>query len=162
MYGWEPQLAIDIEYEVTLPNLTYSNKLNYAKKLEAHLKWAFGKAKDFNEKEMNCHKVYYDRRTKYMSLKPDNIVMVRVKAFGMDRNVADKWEQNPYIVIQQIDNKPVFKVRPVEATDNKRDRVLHRNMLFPLQTVKDGNNDVIVESTTLSQANKLLEDLFEL
>ena len=110
MYGWEPQLAIDFEYGVTLPNLTNSNKLNYTKKLEAHLKWAFGKGKDFNEKEMNHHKVYYDRCTKCMSLKPDDIVMVRVKAFGMDRKVANKWEQNPYIVIQQIDNKPVFKV----------------------------------------------------
>ena len=97
-----------------------------------------------------------------MSLNPADIVMVRVKAFGTDRKVADKWEQNPYIVIQQIDNKPVFKVRLVEATDHKRDRVLHRNMLFLLQTVKDDNNDVIVESSTLSQANKLLENLFEL
>ena len=97
-----------------------------------------------------------------MSLNPDDIVMVRIKAFGTDRKVANKWKQNPYIVIQQIYNKPVFKVRPVEATDHKRDRVLHRNMLFPLQTVKDDNNDVIVESTTLSQANKLLENLFEL
>ena len=97
-----------------------------------------------------------------MSLNPDDIVMVRVKAFGSDRKVADKWEQNPYTVIQQMDDKPVFKVRPMDTTDNKRDRVLHRNMLFPLQSVRDEDNSVIVESIALSQANTLMNDLFEL
>ena len=149
MYGREPQLAIDIEYGVTLPNLTDSNQLNHAKKLEARHKWAFGRAKDYNEKEMNCHKVYYDKRTKCMSLNPDDIVMVRVKACSSDRKVADKWEQNRYMVIQQMNDKPVFKVRPVDATDNKRDRVLHRNMLFPLQSVRDEDNSVTVESIAL-------------
>ena len=162
MYGHEPQLAIDIEYGVKLPNLTNSNQWNYAKKLEAHLKWAFGRAKDYNEKEMNHHKVYYDKRTKCISLNLDDIVMVRVKVFGSDRNVADKWEQNPYTVIQQMNDKPVFKVRPVDTTDNKRDRVLHQNMLFPLQSVGDEDNSVIVESIALSQANTLMSDLFEL
>ena len=97
-----------------------------------------------------------------MSLNPDDIVMVRVKAFGSDRKVADKWEQNPYTVIQQMDDKLVFKVRPVDATDNKRDRVLYQNMLFPLQSIRDESNSVIVESTTLSQANNLMNNLFEL
>ena len=147
---------------MTLPNLTDSNQWNYAKKLEAHLKWAFGRAKDYNEKEMNHHKVYYDKRTKCMSLNPDDIVMVRVKAFGSDRKVADKWEQNPYPVFQQMNDKPVFRVRLVDATDNKRDRVSHQNMLFPLQSVRDGDNSVIVESIALSQANTLMNNLFEL
>ena len=100
MYGWEPQIAIDLEYGVTLPTLIDFNQLNYAKKLESHLKWAFGRAKDYNEREMNHHKVYYDKRTKCMSLNPDDIVMIRVKTFGSDRKVADKWEQNLYTVIQ--------------------------------------------------------------
>ena len=111
---------------------------------------------------MNHHKVYYDKRTKGMSLNPDDIVMVRVKAFGSDRKVANKWEQNPYMVIQQMNDKLVFKVRLVDTTDNKRDRVLHRNMLFPLQSVRDEDNRVIVESIALPQANTLMNDLFEL
>ena len=136
--------------------------MNYAKKLEACHKWAFGRAKDYNEREMNHHKTYYDKRTKCMSLNPDDIVMVRVKAFGSDRKVADKWEQNPYIVIQQMDGKLVFKVRPLDTTDNKRDRVLHRIMLYPLQLIRDEDNSIIVESTTLTQANHLMNNLFEL
>ena len=61
-----------------------------------------------------------------------------------------------------MNDKPVFKVRPVDATDNKRDRVLHQNMLFPLQSVRDEDNSVIVKSVALSQANTLMNNLFEL
>ena len=161
MYGREPQIAINIEYGVTFPNLTDCNRMNYAKKLEAHLKWAFGRAKDHNKREMNHHKTYYDKRTKCMSLNPDDIVKIGVKAFSSDRKVSDKWEQNPYIVIQQMDGKPVFKVQLVDATDNKRDRVLHRNMLYPMQSIRDEDNSIIVESTTLTQADNLMNNLFE-
>ena len=59
-----------------------------------------------------------------------------------------------------MDGKLVFKVRPVNATDNKKDRVLHQNMLFPLQSIRDEDNSVIVESTTPSQANNLMNNLF--
>ena len=61
-----------------------------------------------------------------------------------------------------MDGKLVFKVRLVDATDNKRDRVLHQNMLYPLQSIRDDDNSVIVESTTLTQANNLMNNLFEL
>ena len=93
-----------------------------------------------------------------MSLNPDDIVIVRVKAFSSDRKVTDKWEQ----IIEQIKDKLVFKVQPVDATNNKRDRVLHRNMLFPLQTVRDAADSILEESTILSQANNLMNNLFEL
>ena len=55
MYGREPRLAIDVEYGVTMPTLTKNIRHNYIKKLQARWKWAFGNAKDFNQKEMNHH-----------------------------------------------------------------------------------------------------------
>ena len=71
---------------------------NYIRKLQARLKWAFGNAKDFNQKEMNHHKQYYDRKVKCMALCPDDIVLVQVKAFGNDQKVADKREQSLYLI----------------------------------------------------------------
>ena len=50
MYSRECRLAIDVEYGVTMPTLTETMRHNYVKKLQASLKWAFGKAKDFNQK----------------------------------------------------------------------------------------------------------------
>ena len=51
MYGRCPILPIDIEFGVTLPDLTTVKRQNYAKKLKAHLKWAFKKARETNDKE---------------------------------------------------------------------------------------------------------------
>ena len=76
MYGRQSRLAIDVEYGMTMPILTENIRHNYVKKLQARLKWAFGKAKDFKQKEMNCHKQYYYKKVKCMVLCPDNIVLV--------------------------------------------------------------------------------------
>ena len=76
MYSHEPRLAVDVEYGVTMPTLTNNIRHNYIKKLQARLKWAFGNAKDFNQKEINHHKQYYDRKVKCMALCPDDIVLV--------------------------------------------------------------------------------------
>ena len=56
MYGRYPILPIDIEFGVTLPDLTAAKRQNYAKKLKAHLKWAFKTASEINEKEAAGHK----------------------------------------------------------------------------------------------------------
>ena len=76
MCGREPRLSIDIEYGVTLSNLADTTRQNYTQKLESRLKWAFQAAKDFNEKEMNCHKTYYNQCMKCMVLGPDDVVLV--------------------------------------------------------------------------------------
>ena len=110
MYGREPRLAIDVKYSVTMPTLTDMVRHNYVRKLQARMKWAFNKAKDYNQKAMNHHKQYYDRKIRCMNLCPDDIVLVRVKVFGNDRKVADKWEQSPYLVVRQMGDKPVFKI----------------------------------------------------
>ena len=51
MYRWLPRLPIDIEYGVTQPELIDKSRQSYARKLKAHLNWAFKIAEDVNEKE---------------------------------------------------------------------------------------------------------------
>ena len=50
-----------------------------------------------------------------MALVLDDIVLVRRKAFRQNHRIADKWEQNPPIVLWQMCNQPVFKVQPKDA-----------------------------------------------
>ena len=87
---------------------------------------------------------------------------IRVKAFGNDRKVADKWEEHPYHVVEQLPNRPVFKVQ--NLVDMMKFHTLHRNMLFPLRTVKrmDDEPSILVEhvNVQLLQANELMEQHF--
>ena len=97
-------------------------------------------AKENNDRESARHKRYYDQKFKCMKIEPGDIVLVRVKAFGPDHKIADRWEQNPYKVLSHYANTPVYKVQPVGAEDDDSIRTLHGNMLFPFQFLREDNH----------------------
>ena len=57
-------------------------------------------------------------------------------------------------------DKPVFKIRPLDSTDDSRDRILHRNMLFTLQSKVQA--DVVEGTAVLSKANQLMDLYFNI
>ena len=57
-------------------------------------------------------------------------------------------------------DKPVFKIRPLDSNDDSRDRILHRNMLFPLQLKVQ--TDAVETTTILSKVNQLMDLYFDL
>ena len=71
-----------------------------------------------------------------MKLMPGDTVLVRIKAFKVDRKITDGWEQKLYVVLEQILNQLVFKVKPV-GDDASNMRTLHCNMLFPIQSTRE-------------------------
>ena len=123
MFGRTPKIPLDVEI--------------YARKLQTRLKWAYQKAQENNRKESERQKRYYDQKMKYMSLKPENIVLVHAKAPSGQHKIIDQWEDKQYRVLSQLDDQPVLKVHSENAVDDENIRVLHRNMLFLVQTVKD-------------------------
>ena len=62
---------------------------NYARELKARLEWAYQVAHENYQKESEHHKKYYEKRMRYMSLKPDDFVLVHVQAPSGDHKVAD-------------------------------------------------------------------------
>ena len=75
-----------------------------------------------------------------MKIEPGDLVLVHVKAFGPDHKIADRWEQNPYKVLSHHANTPVYKVQPVGTEDDNSICTLHRNMLFPFQSLREDNH----------------------
>ena len=69
-----------------------------------------------------------------MALVPGDVVLVRMKALGQDHKIADKWEQNPYVVLSQMGNQPVFKMQPRNVKDHEGIKILHPSMLYLIQT----------------------------
>ena len=63
------------------------------------------------------------------------MVLMRTKLLGQDHKIADTWEQNAYVVISQMGNQPVFKMQPRNVKDQEGIKILHQNMLYPIQTV---------------------------
>ena len=81
---------------VTLKELGDISQQNYVKKLKARLKWAYQAAHKNYQKESRHHKKHYDKRMGCMSLRPDDLVLVHVKAPSGDHKIADQWEETPH------------------------------------------------------------------
>ena len=158
MYGRIPILPIDIEFGVMIPDITHASHQNYAEKLKAHLKWAYKVARENSDREAARHKQYYDQKFKCMKIVPGDLVLVRVKAFGPDHIIADRWEQVPYKVLSQHNNSPVYKVQPVNENMEENVRTLHRNMLFPLQSIRE--NETLGWNEALVQADLAMMNYF--
>ena len=63
MFGRTPKIAWDIEMGVTLMDQEPESYQNYAKKLQARLKWAYQKTlQENNRKESEQQKKYYDQK----------------------------------------------------------------------------------------------------
>ena len=81
---------------VTLIEQENTSHQNYAKKLQAKLKWACQIAQENNQKESEGHKRYYDKRMRCISLKPDDLALVHAKAPSGDHKIVDQWEEAPH------------------------------------------------------------------
>ena len=144
---------MDIELGLSLVEQKQTSHQNYAQKLHSKLQWVYQKAQENNKKESECHKKYYDWKMRCMKLKPDDLVMVWVKALAGDHKIADWWEDTPYQVIKQLNDQPVYQVQPKDATADNNIRILHRNMLFPLQSRIESDE----QKSALMKANLLMD-----
>ena len=95
MFGRTPKIPLDVEMGVTLIDQGQESCQNYVKKLQARLKWAYQKAQENNRKESKRQK-YYDQKMKCMSLKPEDIVLVHVKAPSGQHKIVGQWEDKQY------------------------------------------------------------------
>ena len=154
MFGRVPRLPIDIEYGITQPQLMEKSQQNYARKLRAKLNWAFKVAKQTSDREAIRQKQYYDRKMRCQKIEPGDLVLVKQKGSSGNYKIDDKWELNPFKVLEQMKSDkgkftPVFKVEEVVKTGVPRLKTLHRNMLYPYRSVMDGKPPLLVRANVL-------------
>ena len=101
------------------------------------------------------------RLRKCMSLRPNDLVLVHVKAPTGDHMIADQWEATPHSVLSQLAKQPVFKVQPIDAEDDENICILHRNMLFPVQSVTHPIPKTDDKHLALVKANLLVDLYFD-
>ena len=135
IYGRQPKLPIDIEYGVALED-SYQDCKSYADKLQYRLHWAQEAAQKSIDKNMARQKTYYDKSYKCARLQKGDLVMIRVVKPGSDYKIADKWEQDPWKIVDKRPDSPVYKL---QNTHTKEVKELHRNLLYPLRLVRSDN-----------------------
>ena len=107
--------------------------------MQERLKEAFEVARQLTCEEAARQCRYYDKTAGAISLQPGDVVMVRMDRFVGKRKVKDQWEEGGYIIVSQLEDWPVYKVRcpPTGRRWNPSYKFLHRNRLL-LMSPEDG------------------------
>lgn len=128
MFGRQPRLPIDLAFG--LP--TNTNKLShsqYVSDLKYRLEQSYKIANSTAQKNADRNKIRFDRRVVDSTLEVGDWILVRnVKLRGKNK-LADKWEEDVYIVLKKAGDMPVYTVKP--ECKSGPVRTLHRDLLLP-------------------------------
>ena len=131
MIGRHPRLAVDAFLGLTPDALSSTSKTEYVRKLKERLNSAYIKAAEEAKSSAAVHKQRYDAKSRNTVLKPGDLVLVKNVGIRGKHKIGDRWEHEPYVVIDQPNNDiPVYEVR-CQNTRSRKTRLLHRILLLP-------------------------------
>ena len=132
LFGREHRLPVDVEFGLQRGNQRGPlGESNYVSQLRRQLKFAHNKAKLVVSKQQARHKGLYDRKCRGATLDVGDLVLVKQTAWKGRHKIQDCWEEEEYQVVDQL--TPGVQVYVVKSIAGGRPRVLHRNLLLPLQ-----------------------------
>ena len=132
LFGREPRLPVDVEFGLQRGNQRGPlGESSYVSQLRRRLRFAHNKAKLVASKQQARHKAFYDRKCRGATLGVGNLVLVKQTAWKSRHKIQDHWEEEEYQVVDQP--APGVAVYVVKSVAGGRPRVLHRNILLPLQ-----------------------------
>ena len=107
-----------------------------------------------NLKESERQKRYYDRKMHCQKLVVGDMVLVKEKGLSGNYKINDKWEINPYMVLEHLTDKkgqsmPVFQLKEVVQEGVPQEKTLHCNMLYPFRSVEGSENPLLVKCKIL-------------
>ena len=129
MLGRNPRLPIDFAFSLRAEDRQPSTK--YVQELCERLAKAYQLAEEAAKKARDKQKQTYDTKVRGANILVGDKVLVRIVAFDGKHKLSNKWEEEPYDVIDQPNKDiPVFTVQREIGTGRKR--ILHRNLLLPI------------------------------
>ena len=130
MFGRHPRLAVDAFLGLNSDPLSSNTQTEYVRKLRDRLSFAYKKAQEVSRKAAAKHKLNYDLRVRSSVLRPGDRVLVKNAGVRGKCKLADRWEKDPYIVMDQPNiDVPVYMVK--REGRRSKTRFLHRNFLLP-------------------------------
>jgi transposase InsO family protein len=130
MYGRKPRIPADVMFglEEQGEGKTYNE---YIEDLRSKMSDAYKVVKANIDRAQGRSKMRYDTKVRGTTVEVGDRVLVKKVYFGEGKHkLADKWEENVYVVVKKKDGFPVYDVKP--EVGKGRTRRLHRNMLLPI------------------------------
>ena len=143
LFGSRPRIPVDYLF-LTLQDTSHKSKLEESVALhQKRLKEAFAMARQLTSEEAARQQCHYDRRAGAITLQPGDVVMVRTDRFVGKCKVKDQWEEGGYVIVNQLEDWPVYKVKcpPSENKHKAKYLTLHRNRLMLVPPEDDTPQD---------------------
>ena len=128
LFGREHRLPVDVEFGLQRGSQKGSlSESSYVSQLKMRLRFANNKAKQMAKRQQAKDRELYDQKYRGAELEVGDLVLVNQTACKGGHKIQDRWESEEYLPTPGI---PVYTVQGVAGG---RTRVLHRNLLLPLQ-----------------------------
>ena len=138
LFGRKPSLPIDTMFEKARDDIGNKTTEEYIQDLQERMSTTHEIVQQHTERSKDKQKTYYDRKSKEVNISVGDKVLVKQLAFDGKHKIADRFEPDTYIVVEQPrPDIPVFKVRSEET---ERERTLHRNHLLRLEYQSDNDS----------------------
>ena len=132
LFGREPRLPVDVEFGLQRGGQRGSHgESNYISQLRRRLKFAHRKAKHMAQRQQARHRGLYDLKCRGATLSMGDLVLVKQTAWKGRHKIQDQWESGEYQVVGQP--TPGVLVYTVKSLAGGKTKLLHRNLLLPLQ-----------------------------
>ena len=150
LIGREPRLPVDVEFGLQRGGQKGSpGESNYISQLKKRLQFAYRKAKCMAQKQQARHRGLYNLRCRGATLSVGDLVLVKQTAWKGRHKIQDRWEDREYQVVDQP--TPGIPVYTIKSLTGGQTKVLHRNLLLPLQGGLRQEGETVGEGVTDSE-----------
>lgn len=129
MFGRQPRLPVDLAFNLPLQNKSFKSHSQYVEKLRTTLQESYKLAIQNANKMADRNKARFDMRVKPSKLEPGDRVLVRAVRLRGKHKLADRWETDIYVVVEQAGDLPVYTIK--SETKDGSVRTVHRDLLLP-------------------------------
>jgi hypothetical protein len=154
MFGRQPRLALDVVLGLSNSETSSHTYSTYVSELKGKLVASYELASTKTKLAQQRQKEGYDLRCRGAVVEYGDRVLVKIVAFDGKHKISDRWENEPYIVIDQPNPKvPVYVVQREDGIGSKR--TLHRNLILPIGFLPvETSNDSIQSNNNHKQTSK--------
>ncbi|XP_055008873.1 uncharacterized protein LOC129408675 [Boleophthalmus pectinirostris] len=136
MFGRQPRLPIDLAFGLPVNSQKKSHS-QYVTDLKQRLEESFKIATSNAQKNAERNKARFDKQVVDSTLDVGDRVLVRNVKLRGKHKLANRWEDDVYVVLRKAGELPVYTVKP-EGKDRPI-RTLHRDLLLPCSFISATN-----------------------
>uniref|UniRef100_A0AAR2KZM2 Integrase catalytic domain-containing protein n=1 Tax=Pygocentrus nattereri TaxID=42514 RepID=A0AAR2KZM2_PYGNA len=155
MFGRVPRLPIDVMFQHVLENDRVVSHHEFVQHLRRDLSEAAQIARKHALGEQDRHAKLYNRKIKGSPLAVGDRVLLANRGEKGKKKISDKWDSTPFDVVSVRSKINVYRIKDIYTG---REKVVHRNLLLPVDFLIPDEQNGSQFSSVVSQSDDGVSD----